>query len=274
MILSWGVRLIGIPAVVLLYLCKTSFAETGVTYSYVANTAPPDAFLSLKRSPSSNSPRIMAMANGTKLEVLRRRDDGWWYVKVWPTGEQGWAFSGQGNKAWILCCVVANEKKSDNGSVVDKQEMIYPDTAPPPNVYTPVPGSQERAAIMDAIRLATKWEIKFKVYHLMIARSGSKAIAVVDVGDALRQVDNGGVFELEGLNGQWRALYTVGGGGGADDCKTERAILTKMIDKAQEYFAPREIFPESFWKLKADNGGPESEDDSCTVSKSFVETDK
>jgi len=72
-------------------------------HSYVANTAPPDAFLALKRFPG-NGPRIMAMANGTKLDVLFRRADGWWYVKVWPTGEEGWAFSGKGNKAYILCC--------------------------------------------------------------------------------------------------------------------------------------------------------------------------
>ena len=76
----------------------------GNAYSYVANTAPPDAFLALKAWPSLNSPRIMAMVNGTKLEVLLRRTDGWWYVRVSPTGEEGWAFSGRGAKAYILCC--------------------------------------------------------------------------------------------------------------------------------------------------------------------------
>jgi len=89
---------------------RHSSAQTGEAHSYVANTMPPDAFLALKSYPSSNSPRIMAMANGTKVEVLLRRGDGWWLVKVWPTGEQGWAFSGQGNKAYILCCT------EDNGS--------------------------------------------------------------------------------------------------------------------------------------------------------------
>lgn len=44
--------------------------------SYVANTAPPDAFLALKAYPSGNSPRIMAMANGTKLDVLLRERNG------------------------------------------------------------------------------------------------------------------------------------------------------------------------------------------------------
>lgn len=76
-------------------------------------TRSPDAFLALKTYPSSNSPRIMAMANGTKLDVLLRRVDGWWYVKVWPTGEEGWAFSGQGNKAWILCCSATDGSQTE-----------------------------------------------------------------------------------------------------------------------------------------------------------------
>lgn len=70
-----------------------------------------------KPYPSSNSPRIMAMADGTKLDVLLRRADGWWFVKVWPRGEQGWAFRGQGNKAYILCCA------SDSGAQTDSQPV-------------------------------------------------------------------------------------------------------------------------------------------------------
>jgi YARHG domain len=94
----------GMAVAMLFGTSDVSRAQGSVAYSYVANTAPPDAFLALKTYPSVNSPRIMAMANGTKLDVLLRRLDGWWYVKVWPTGEEGWAFSGQGSKAWILCC--------------------------------------------------------------------------------------------------------------------------------------------------------------------------
>jgi hypothetical protein len=99
------VGLIAIPA--------KSIAQTSPAYSYVANTAPPDAFLALKSYPSLNSPRIMAMANGTKLDVLLRRADGWWYVKVWPTSEEGWAFSGRGSKAYILCCSAADGSQTE-----------------------------------------------------------------------------------------------------------------------------------------------------------------
>ena len=94
-----------ILVVVLLVVCFGQVARVSAQgNSYVANTAPPDAFLALKLYPSENSPRIMAMANGTKLDVLRRRMDGWWFVRVLPTGEQGWAYSGNERKAYILCC--------------------------------------------------------------------------------------------------------------------------------------------------------------------------
>jgi hypothetical protein len=95
-----------------LILPNSSIAQSP-PYSYVANTIPPDAFLALKSYPTANSPRIMAMANGTRLEVLLRRADGWWYVKVSPTGEEGWAFSGQGNAAYILCCSASNGKVAE-----------------------------------------------------------------------------------------------------------------------------------------------------------------
>lgn len=109
--------------VCLIGITAASIAQNSTAYSYVANTAPPDAFLALKSFPSSNSPRIMAMANGTKLDILLRRADGWWYVKVWPTGEEGWAFSGRGNKAYILCCSAADgshtETKSAEKDILD-----------------------------------------------------------------------------------------------------------------------------------------------------------
>jgi hypothetical protein len=76
---------------------------------YVANTRPPDAFLALRSQPTSASgTRIMAMPNGTALRVLERRADGWWRVRVEPTGQEGWALASQGNRTWIECCVTAS----------------------------------------------------------------------------------------------------------------------------------------------------------------------
>ena len=76
---------------------------------YVANTRPPDAFLALRTQPTTASgSRVMAMPNGTTLRVLERRTDGWWRVRVEPSGQEGWALAAQGNRAWIECCVTAS----------------------------------------------------------------------------------------------------------------------------------------------------------------------
>jgi hypothetical protein len=47
---------------------------------------------------------VGAAALWNVLEVLERRGDGWWYDRVVPSGEEGWALSGQGNSIWIECC--------------------------------------------------------------------------------------------------------------------------------------------------------------------------
>lgn len=75
-------------------------------YHYVANTRPPDAFLRLRTQPSASSgQRITTMPNGTVLQVLERRSDGWWLVRIVATGQEGWALSGTRFANWIECCV-------------------------------------------------------------------------------------------------------------------------------------------------------------------------
>jgi len=98
--MRWRTILVGL---VLCLQATMACAENRGTY-YVANTTPPDAFLALKNFPSGYGPRIMALANGTRLDVLLRRTDGWWYVKVFQTGEEGWVLSGARGKAYVLCC--------------------------------------------------------------------------------------------------------------------------------------------------------------------------
>lgn len=87
------------------------FAQTyppDKSFYYVANTHPPDAYLSLRTDPTtSHGMNIMQMPNGTLLELIERRYDRWWRVRVFPTGQEGWALSGDGNRAWIACCATA-----------------------------------------------------------------------------------------------------------------------------------------------------------------------
>ena len=99
------VTLIGSSASVQENASSPNTASGDAYYYYVANTRPPDAFLALRTQPSASSgQRIMAMTNGTLLQVLQRLEDGWWYVRVKATGDEGWALSGQGDQSWIVCC--------------------------------------------------------------------------------------------------------------------------------------------------------------------------
>jgi hypothetical protein len=94
-----------------------SFAQSGSSngqYYYVGDTRPPDAFLALRTEPSGSiGQRIMQMPNGTLLDVLQRRADGWWYVRVVANGATGWALSQHGDRVWIYCC------SSDNTTAAD-----------------------------------------------------------------------------------------------------------------------------------------------------------
>jgi hypothetical protein len=106
-------------------------------FYYVANTRPPDAFLALRTHPtSSHGLRLMAMPNGTALQVLQRQSDGWWYVKVSPTGQQGWVLSRQGGRSWIECCITASvasaasEETSDLVGFKTPSSNIYCQYAP------------------------------------------------------------------------------------------------------------------------------------------------
>jgi hypothetical protein len=95
-----------LTVLVVLTLSIMMEASTAEEANYVvANTRPPDAFLALRTHPSSQfGRRIMAMPNGTVLEVLQRNNDGWWYVRIAGSAIEGWALSRQGDKIWIVCC--------------------------------------------------------------------------------------------------------------------------------------------------------------------------
>jgi hypothetical protein len=56
----------------------------------------------------------MTMPNGTLLEVLERRPDGWWRVRVVPSGQEGWTLSGQGQDVWIECCKAGLDDRAND----------------------------------------------------------------------------------------------------------------------------------------------------------------
>jgi hypothetical protein len=46
----------------------------------------------------------MLVPNGTLAEVVERRRDRWWYVRLLPFGQEAWALSGHGSRRSIECC--------------------------------------------------------------------------------------------------------------------------------------------------------------------------
>lgn len=95
--------------------------------SYVANTEPPDAYLSLRTEPASlRGKRITTMPNGTLLEVLKRQSDGWWQVRVVPTGQVGWTLSGDRVKRWIECCKTGSGADTSVASAETQQPVNRP----------------------------------------------------------------------------------------------------------------------------------------------------
>lgn len=90
-------------------LCKPSIEHrSSDTLVYrVANTTPPDTFVLLRSKPSTSAGRaIITLPNGILLRVLKRRDDGWWYVRVISSGKKGWARSQIGDASVIECCEI------------------------------------------------------------------------------------------------------------------------------------------------------------------------
>lgn len=81
----------------------SSFRTTQAPTYIVANTRPPDAYLALRSHASSQvGRRMMRMPNGTHLQVLQQKPDGWWYVRVLSNGQEGWALSSDGKSQWIV----------------------------------------------------------------------------------------------------------------------------------------------------------------------------
>lgn len=99
---------------------------------YVANTRPPDAFLALRTAPSAaTGTRIGVLPNGTQLKVLDRRNDGWWLVRVTPSGEEGWVLSARGERTWVVCCADQSPATSIQSGLVAQQQASQQTTQAP-----------------------------------------------------------------------------------------------------------------------------------------------
>jgi Bacterial SH3 domain len=74
-------------------------------FHFVDDARPPDAWLALRTEPGSGRGQQLArLNNGTLVEVLERRPDNWWRLRLPTTGQEGWALQRQGDRVWIHCC--------------------------------------------------------------------------------------------------------------------------------------------------------------------------
>jgi len=78
--------------------------SNGRLLHFVEGTQPPDAWLALRTLPGDSGGRIAQLPNGTLLEVLERRTDNWWHVRVVEMGLDGWLLYRSGSRTWVSCC--------------------------------------------------------------------------------------------------------------------------------------------------------------------------
>ena len=83
---------------------NVSEANTPPLLHYVDGTSPPDAWLALRTEPGGLGNQVARLANGTLLEVLSRRPDGWWRVRAVEFGLEGWILNRDGKRTWVFCC--------------------------------------------------------------------------------------------------------------------------------------------------------------------------
>ena len=230
-----------------------------LSFYFVTNTEPPDAYLSLRTEPTTKSgSRITTMPNGTLLDVLDRKSDGWWFVRVIHSDQLGWTLSTNGKKTWIDCCrakVASTEPANVFLSGNAKTE-------------TPQAGTPNRTAIMDAIRKPLGVDTKFMVRFLKTVKSPNGELAFVSVDSANRNLEVGGLFLIERQGKNWLPLYTLGGGGGVDDCGKAKIIVKLIIAKATSYNAPHAFLSDEFWK-EAESILQSEDKDMCTSSRMF-----
>ena len=119
----------------LLFICfSPAFAQEEDPFDsplyHVVNTYSDDNVLALRTEPSLQTGlHIMLVPNGTMVEVVERRRDRWWYVRLLPFGQEGWILSGHGSRRWIECC----RTKTDDPLPIALDEPVGFKT--PTNVY-------------------------------------------------------------------------------------------------------------------------------------------
>jgi hypothetical protein len=142
----------------LLFICfSPAFAQEEDPFDsplyHVVNTYSDDNVLALRTEPSLHGLHIMLVPNGTMVEVVERRRDRWWYVRLLPFGQEGWILSGHGSRRWIECC---RTKTDDPLPIACQSGRRAPCSVPPPRpprILIVYGGVQQLTARLSASRL-------------------------------------------------------------------------------------------------------------------------
>ena len=205
--------------VALTTIVPASLAQDRARY-YVANTRPPDAFLALRTHPSSTQgKRVLAMPNGTVLEVLSRRPDGWWYVRVPASGHEGWALSQAGGRVWIECCITG----SPSAAAAPPPETPVGFRSPSGNIHCQYWRDEKGAALRCDMRAISNRLPPPRDCDL----DWGRAFEVTDNAAAATRICHGDTVMNDALpvlayGSQWRQ--------GAFTCQSERSGITCVSD--------------------------------------------
>jgi uncharacterized protein YecT (DUF1311 family) len=113
---------------------KTTAEQSGT--HVVANTQPPDDYLSLRSDPSvSVGQRIAKMPNGTELKLLQGKLEGWARVEIVATGQKGWAFAGTDTTKYIVLRPATATAQTKTSSASDTAGFFVVASLPAPNDY-------------------------------------------------------------------------------------------------------------------------------------------
>ena len=139
-------------------------------------------------------------------------------------------------------------------------------------LHVPVPGSEERKAIMEAAHAAAdpRGNLHFVVNGLKVFSAGDRAIAVAWLTDPDARVDNGGFFYFERENNRWKARYATNEGGGMSDCADTARIEEAIIAGVENIGAPADFLDKAFYDAHAENKrNAEDLETGCAMSDAF-----